>query len=84
MTIDEIKREIPTTWAGYKKNRKVFNDETEQQLIDYILKASVIDQRLSAKEIGKLAYQLAEANAKIIVWNGQGRRWLVHVIRLYH
>ena len=31
------------------------------------MKASVIDQRLSAKEIGKLAYQLAKANAKIIV-----------------
>ena len=52
MIDDEIK--CDTLAVGYRQSRKVFSDDMENKLVDYIMRASDIYQGLSTKEIRKL------------------------------
>lgn len=53
----------PSISVGYIKNHLVFEPKLEDQLVDYILKASDIYFGLSPKEVRVLAYQFASANS---------------------
>ena len=53
----------PSIHVGYVKNRQILkNKQMEDQLADYIVRASDIYYGLSPNEIRKLAYQLAISN----------------------
>jgi len=54
---------IPTVHVGYAKNKQIFTNSQEQQLVDYILHASDIYFGLFPKEIRTLAYNLACYNS---------------------
>ncbi|KAJ4425557.1 hypothetical protein ANN_27752 [Periplaneta americana] len=57
-------RNIPYIPVGYIKNRQIFMQFEETELVEYILQASDIYFRLSPKEVRMLAYQVAVANSK--------------------
>ena len=48
--------------VGYKKNRMVFSEMQEMQLVEYVDKVAKLYYGLSPKEIRKLAYEFAGAN----------------------
>lgn len=53
---------VPTVSVGYTKIRQVFNDSQEEELVNYIQRASDIYFNLSPKEMKILAYNLASYN----------------------
>lgn len=52
----------PTILVGYRKNRKVFSESLESELVKYIKEAADIYFGLTPKDVRKLAYQLAIKN----------------------
>lgn len=49
--------------VSYYSNRKVFSDSEEEALVQYLVRASNSFFWLTAKEVKKLAYELAKANS---------------------
>lgn len=60
----DVRKDIitPTISVGYK-SRQMFTDSEEQELVNYIIRASDIYFGLSPKEIRLLAYNLAKYNS---------------------
>ena len=50
---------LPSVVSGYRKPRQVFSDETEQELIEYLIQAAKMFFGLAPKEVRKLAYEYA-------------------------
>ena len=61
--IDDQKIVRPSTTVGYFPNRKVFSDDDEKELKQYILQAADVYYGLTPKEIKTLAYDLCVANS---------------------
>ena len=47
---------------GYRKNRQILTDKQEQEIVRYLMQASSIYFGLTAKEVRKLAYEVAKVN----------------------
>lgn len=60
--LNDNEKTLPSIPVGYQKNRQVFNESQEKELVGYILQASDIYFGLSPKEVRKLAYQVALEN----------------------
>lgn len=54
-----VKLPLPQCQLAIEKNRQIFNGHQEQQLRDYIIKASKIYYGLSPKEVRSLVYQFS-------------------------
>ena len=63
----------------YTQKKRIFSDEQEQALLDYIIEASSIYYGLTLREVRNLAYEVAVANNIPVPWTSAktgGEDWL--------
>ncbi|XP_033122734.1 uncharacterized protein LOC117121607, partial [Anneissia japonica] len=58
----DIVRNVSTAKIGYQKNRQVFTDEQEHQLVQYIIRASSMYFGMTPDDIRSFACEIATAH----------------------